>query len=135
MMMMMMPPRSNPRSRRPRLNGQTAAGGKACCLQLEANDELDPDRKRRILAMAEKFRVEASTPREDEIDDEEKAQRIAYIHPVRDAIFRWAEEQSNAYGLVQLDSHSDGSACIDLWLNTHGGSGLRVRINLTLADI
>jgi hypothetical protein len=103
-------------------------------LQRDANRELDPDKKSRILRMVDKLRAEAELAGPDEILEEEQAERIAYIRPIRDSLLHWAEEQDEVFDYVELTCYQDGSACLDLHIRNRAEDGLKVRLNITLAD-
>jgi hypothetical protein len=98
-------------------------------LESEANRERDPDRKRKILAMAAKLRAEQGA--KEEIEDEDLATKIAYIRPIRDALFRWAEDQAG-FGHIELRCFQDGSAAIEIDVNDTEGSGLRVVLHCNI---
>ncbi len=94
---------------------------------LEADREHNPERKRQILTMVDKLRAEQGG--NNEVSDEDLATKIAYIRPIRDALFRWAEEQVG-FGHIDLNCFSDGSAAIRMSCRT--GQGLYVVLNLTI---
>jgi hypothetical protein len=99
-------------------------------VQHDADREKNSDRKRKILEQVAKLQAEQQKDPHP-VDDETLAEKIAYIRPIRDALFRWAEEQVG-FGHIDLRCFSDGSAAIDMDVVEPGCRGLKIVLHFGL---